>query len=162
MENMYIKWTWTHWYPLTSIMRARKWSYYCWCLYYPGFNLMGCGSWFSTRIWISTTEFVVITNLFMTSFLFKEKYHLIYIFKITFMSQEYTTNNNYVWTLYTLKYVDFFLLSSTNTFPIVSNWALSNLKNLNLKFPKNVIISSLIYSHLKQEDFLIQLIYFSL
>ena len=50
-------------------------------------------------------------------------------------------NKNYLhWTLWIV------LLSSTDTFYVVYNWVLSNLKNLSLKFLKNIIISSLRYS----------------
>ena len=41
--------------------------------------------------------------------------------------------------------VDFVLLSGIDTFRVVYNQSLSNLKNLNRKFPKNMIVT-LIYS----------------
>ena len=47
----------------------------------------------------------------------------------------------------TLNYVDLVLLCSIGTFCVVYNRALSNLKNPILKFPKNMIITSLTYSH---------------
>ena len=52
------------------------------------------------------------------------------------ISGEYA--NNYLWTLWTLNYVDSVLLFSID---------LSSLKNLVLKFLKNMIIALFIYSH---------------
>ena len=46
-----------------------------------------------------------------------------------------------------MTYVDFVLLTSVDTFPAVYNRVLSNLKNLIIKFPKNMIITLLIYSN---------------
>ena len=70
---------------------------------------------------------------------------MIYIFKITII-----WNVSHLNMLIIIIYEHFehwIMLIYFFFFPGVYNWALSNLKNLNLKFPKTVIIFSLIYHH---------------
>ena len=64
-----------------------------------------------------------------------EKYQLIYIyiFEITIYVKPMWNTLSYE----TLNYVAFVLLSSIYTFRVVYNWALSNLKSLDLKFPQS-------------------------
>ena len=115
-----------------------------------GFNLTHHDSKLTTRIWISMTEFFVIMNLFTTRWKIKEKYQLIYIFEITIMRNVCLRNMLVIiisehfkdWIVLIL-----FFLCCLDTFGVVYIWVLNDLKNLNLKFLKNIILSSLVYSH---------------
>ena len=115
-----------------------------------GFNLTHHDSKFTTRIWISMTEFFVIMNLFTTRWKIKEKYQLIYIFESTIMRNVCLRNMLVIiisehfkdWIVLIL-----FFLCCLDTFGVNYIWVLNDLKNLNLNFLKNIILSSLVYSH---------------
>ena len=87
---------------------------------------------------------------FTTRWKIKEKYQLIYIFEITSMRNVCLRNMLVIiisehfkdWIVLIL-----FFLCCLDTFGVVYIWVLNDLKNLNLKFLKNIILSSLVYSH---------------
>ena len=77
----------------------------------PGFNLIGCDSWFTSRFWIFMTELFDINGPFDI----KDKK-----IKLNGISMDlwYLNNMKVIWTLLTVNYVDYII----DSFNSVHNW----------------------------------------
>ena len=74
----------------------------------------------------------------------KETQNMIYIFKITII---WNVSHMNMLIIIIYEHFEHWIMLIFFIAPVIYNWALSNLKNLNLKFPKNIILFSLIYNH---------------